>query len=95
MKEGVDTTSCRVSTLAPWLPDSLAVIFIQQVPRWLCIGPLLPGTYPVPRSRPGLQGLPTDAGCHAAIDCVASVFPFTSTARKRMLLPVARGNGPA
>jgi len=38
---------------------------------------------------------PTDVGCHAAIDCVASVFPFTSTARKRMLLPMARGNGPA
>jgi len=35
-----------------------------------------------------------DAGCHAAIDCVASVFPFTSTARKRMLLPVTRSNGP-
>ena len=33
---------------------------------------------------PGSKGLPTDAGCHAAIDCVASVFPFTSTARKRM-----------
>src|ERR671918_440022 len=31
---------------------------------------------------------------HAARTCVASMFPFTSTARNRMLLPVGRRNGP-
>jgi hypothetical protein len=31
---------------------------------------------------------------HAVNDCVASILPFTSTARKRMLLPAARTNGP-
>jgi hypothetical protein len=40
MKEGVDTTSCRVSTLAPWLPDSLAVIFIYSKCHAGCVSVL-------------------------------------------------------
>ena len=48
-----------------------------------------------PRGKAGFEGAHDRRRAHAAIDCVASVFPFTSTARKRMLLPAARSNGPA
>ncbi len=48
----------------------------------------------VPLLRSGAKRQCQPQQPQAVNDCVASILPLTSTARKRMLLPAVRTNGP-